>query len=132
MRSTGFRRKPYLIANAFELVIAALAILSTVAYVVYPESASASAVGRALHPYDAVWIFGYGIAGLGITVGLVRPSPRLELAGLVLMGAAMTINAVAVVSLRGSHAVLPLLSYLAVGIACYVRGYGIVRAGQAK
>lgn len=126
----GFQRRAYLVANAWELVIAVAAIVAAVAFFLYPDSGTRTAVGQVLHPYDIAWNLAYGTSGFFVVFGLVRPSPRVELAGLWLLGAAVTINAVAVVALAGGRAVFPLLTYIAIIIACFVRGHTITTAGR--
>lgn len=126
----GFRRRAYLAANAFELLIALLAIFSALAFFIYPDTGTRTAVGQVLHPWDWAWSAGYGVAGVFISYGLIRPWPRVELAGLWLLGAAIAINAVAVVSLAGSRAIFPLMTYVALVAACYVRGHAILTAGR--
>lgn len=119
-------RSQYALANAFELLLALLAIISAVAFFVSP-SVQRSAVGVALHPFDQVWNAGYGLAGLLIVVGLTTPRPRLELAGLSLLAAAVAINAAAVVSVAGARGLTAVLSYVAIVAACAARAREILR-----
>jgi hypothetical protein len=129
----GRLQRSYALANAFELMLAVLAITAAVGFLVWPETVAQSPIGKALHPFDYIWTLGYGAAGVLITIGLLGIRPRLELAGLSLLAAAVSINAVALWSVVGLHVgVIAFINYLAIVLACVVRAAVILRSSRAR
>lgn len=98
----GFRgiRRRYLIANNWELWVCLLGIVASINYVIQPENLSDSSVGHMRFP-DAIWNLLYGIGSVMVVAGLLRLSPRLEIAGLWLFSAAVAINLLAIGHYRG-------------------------------
>lgn len=121
----------YLLGNAFELWIALAAILTALTYFYDPAALTDSSVGRVAHPIAFTWNTGYLTAGVLITTGLWRPSPRLELAGLSLFSSAVLINAVAIVAVRGSAAIGVVFTYVGLAAASAMRAYLVMKLNRA-
>lgn len=81
-------------AAPFELAIALLLVLSGFRFLTKPAELEASQIGQTL-PVPEIWATGYLVAGLLMFAGVLLPSPKVEAAGLSLMTAVVTINAIA-------------------------------------
>lgn len=75
-------------------------------------------IGRSL---ATAWYIGYFIAGLIVCYGLLRPSPRWEVAGLSLLGGATSINAVAILSHYHSSGIATGVTLFALALASWLR-----------
>ena len=117
----GDARSGYLQAHAFELLIAVLAAVSALAFFLDPGALARSPIGRAVHPFDTAWNVLYLAGSALVVAGLVRPSYRLEVAGLVMLSSAIAAGTVAVVAIRGAAGVSSITIYVAAAAACLVR-----------
>lgn len=78
----------------FELAIALLLVLSGIRFLWKEQELEASQIGQTL-PWPQLWAALYLVAGLGVMVGVLKPSARVEAAGLALMASVVTVNAIA-------------------------------------
>lgn len=113
-------RSNILAQGAFELFVALLAVLSCVIFFVKPSLYASSAVAQ-FAPWDFAWNTMYGVGGVLVIVGLVRLSPRLEVAGLCLFCSAVSINAVLVLSVYGGAAWPTIPTFVGFAAASLVR-----------
>lgn len=127
-------RRAYLEAHVFELLLAALAALAALGFFFQPDELARTAIGRAVHPFDYAWNVLYLTGGVLVTAGLVRPSYRLEVAGLVMLGAAIAGAAAALLAYRGANGLASLAIYTAAAGACFVRIHSIraIEGGLAQ
>jgi hypothetical protein len=119
-------RRGYLRAHVFELLIALLAAIAALGFFLDPNALERSPVGMTVHPWDQAWNALYFGGGVLIVDGLVRPSARLELAGLWLLASAVLAASVAVLYVRGAGGLASIAIYVAVVGACWVRGRDLV------
>jgi hypothetical protein len=130
----GDARRAYLEAHVFELSLAIVAIVTAATFFLSPATLEGSAIGHAVHPFDYAWNGLYLAGGLLIVVGLVRPTHRLELAGLIMFGAAITVAGVALAALGSAGWALKIVSlgtYTAIATGCVIRALAIVRVSAA-
>lgn len=123
-------RRAFLESHVFELLLAALGVLAALGFFFEPGELAHTAIGQAAHPFDYAWNVLYAAGGALVVAGLVRPSYRLEVAGLVMFGAAVIGAGVALVAYRGHNGLASFAIYLATGGACFVRIY-VIRAVEA-
>lgn len=115
-RRRGIRA--YLVANAFEWLLAIQALLTAAVFFSDPHSpdtfvaASGPVIGW-------VWNILYTVAGLAVIGGMVRLSPRVEAAGLVLIVAALSVNVAAIGAYQPSWSAFAF--YAAAVLACGLR-----------
>lgn len=96
------------------LLLAVLCLGAGLTGLVDPSSLTRSATGQSLSgPLDEAWLIAYIVAGAGIVLGIALLRPAVEVVGLWFAAAAIAINAVAVLDVRGFHASLVVIpSYL--------------------
>lgn len=121
----------YLLGNAFELWIALAAILTAITYFYDPGALDDSSIAQVAHPVAFAWNIGYLVAGAAVTVGLWRPSPRLELAGLSLFSSAVIMNAIAIGAVRGSAGAGTIFTYVGLAAASGMRAYLVMKLNRA-
>lgn len=78
----------------FELAIALLLVLSGIRFLWKEDELEASQIGQTL-PWPQLWAACYLVSGAFVLVGVLKPSSRVEAAGLALMASVVTINAIA-------------------------------------
>lgn len=120
-------RNSYLIANAFELFVALLAIVAAISYLLDPQNLSNGTIGHVQFP-DALWFGLYGVGSILVVIGLVRISPRIEVMGLCLFCASVLIQALAIAQLRGWPSAASIAIYTGFAIASILRSYVLVKA----
>lgn len=127
-------RRAYLEAHVFELSLAIVAMVTAATFFASPDTLEHSAIGRAVHPFDYAWNGLYIVGGFLIVIGLVRPSHRLELAGLIMFGSAITVAGIALAALGSAGWPLKVVSlgtYIAIATGCAIRAGAIVRISAA-
>lgn len=119
------RRLGRFTANSFEVLIAAFGVVVALLYFVRPSTLGSDAVSQAIKRGAWAWDTLYGLAGLGILVGLWRRSIRLEVVALCIFSGSIAIQVVAIVAtgtLRiGLPADISLLFSIASAWACIAR-----------
>lgn len=120
MSRSGARRAR-LEVNAFEALIALLCLLAAAKFFVDPGNLDASAVGRALPPWDFLWNAGFGLGGLAILAGLWAGRGDVEVAGLFLLSTAILLQGIAVLVIYGWAGLVSEALYAAVVLACAER-----------
>lgn len=110
--------RSYLGANTFEWALAGQALLTAVVFFLNPNdpNTAVAATGTTL---GYIWNGLYTLAALVIVIGMLRLSPPLEAAGLVLLIAALTVNLIAVALFMPSWA--PFALYAIITVACLLR-----------
>ncbi|MPZ13806.1 MAG: hypothetical protein GEU73_05180 [Chloroflexi bacterium] len=114
-------RKIRVEANAFEIVIATLCLLSSLVYLVGPEAQRDPAIVRLLGDFIWVWAGALVVAGLSIIGGLWFGSPRWEIAGLLLLSSAAALQALAFMAFIGFAASVPMGLFVSIAWASLVR-----------
>lgn len=120
----------YLFANGVWFALGIAAIIGAVTYYVSPEALHDSSVGAQSGVLAVAWNTMYLAAGVLLVTGLLtctRPVGwRLELAGLSLITASITINALAVAVHLGIRGAATVATYVALGAASALRAYAVV------
>lgn len=102
------------VLNAFELWVGLAGIIAGAVFFYSPASIDQNALTQIVgYKASATWEVGYLVAGILIWWGLLRPSPRWEVVGLWLLGAATATQGIAIgeiFALRGSATAATLLA----------------------
>jgi hypothetical protein len=75
-----------------------------------------------------LWSVAYFASGLIIWFGLLRPSPRVEIAGLYLLGSATSINGIAILSVFGLRGASTSITLFTLTVASWIRASFVMRA----
>jgi hypothetical protein len=115
--------------NVFELWVALAGVITGLVFFYSPSSIDqgslAQTIGRNL---AAVWSVSYFASGLIIWLGLLRPSPRFEIAGLYLLGSATSINGIAILSVFGLRGAATSITLFTLTFASWIRASFVMRA----
>lgn len=125
-RHFGGLRGAYLSANVFELWLAAAVVIGAIIFFGNPQALQLSVIGRSIS-WAYLWNGGYLAGGTLILVGLWRPWPRAEVAGLSLMAGAIAVQGIASFTLRGWPTVAGVLLLLGLVGACVTRAVQVYR-----
>jgi hypothetical protein len=110
------------ILHAFELWVGLAGIIAGVVFFYSPASIDNNAISQVIgHILSATWEVGYLLAGMSIWYGLLRPSPRIEVVGLWLLGAATATQGIAIFSIFGLRGATTALMLLALTVAAWLR-----------
>lgn len=120
-------RNAYLVANAFELFAALLALVACTSYLVEPQNLSDGSIGHIQFP-DLFWNGMYGLGAALVIAGLALISPRVEVVGLCLFGSAVAIQAIAVGDFRGWSGAAAVAIYAGFAGASGLRAWVLVQA----
>lgn len=116
-------------ANIFELWVGAAAFVSAVLFFIQPEALINSSVAHEIGDTLAnVWNAFYLTGGVAVLIGLFQPSPRFEIAGLCIVGAAVCTNALAILSTFGMRGIGTSLTLLALAAGSWIRAYLVYKA----
>lgn len=129
---TWRRRFGFVLASPFETWLAIAVIITAVAFFFNPEVAERTSVGRTLQgPLDEIWNTIYGVSGILVLYGLLKPRLHAELSGLILMITGIFVNVIGIYTVRGFNNSLPSLSLLfAVCLALTARAWSVYHYGQ--
>jgi hypothetical protein len=115
--------------NVFELWVALAGIVTGLVFFYSPASIDQGALAQTIgHMLAGVWSVSYFLAGLIIWFGLLRPSPRFEIAGLYLLGSATSVNAIAIMSIFGVRGAATGITLFSLTLASWVRASFVMRA----
>jgi cytochrome c oxidase assembly factor CtaG len=115
--------------NVFELWVALAGIITGLVFFYSPASIDKNALALTIgHTFAATWSISYFIAGLVIWYGLLRPSPRLEVAGLFVLGSATSVNGIAILSIFGLRGAATSVTLLTLTAASWIRALFVMRA----
>lgn len=114
------KRRAYLEAHVFELLIAIMAALAAASFFIDPAALEHSPIGRTLHPFDYAWNALYLAGGALTAAGLARPSYDVERAGLAFLSSAIAAAGLAAITAGGSTP-SSIGIHLAAAAACVVR-----------
>jgi hypothetical protein len=118
--------------HVFELWIGLAGVISGIVFFYRPASIDQDALTQTIgRTPSAIWIVSYMVAGAIIWFGLLRPSPRWETAGLWLLGAATSINGIAILDIFGWRGVATASTLLALTAAAWLRAL-IVQADTLR
>lgn len=117
-----------IILNVFEMWVALAGVISGLVFLISPSSIDKNALAQTIGSnLSAIWTLSYFAAGLIIWYGLLRPSPRWEIAGLYLLGGATAINGLAISSIFGLRGVPTAATLLALTVASWLRASFVMR-----
>lgn len=116
------------ILNIFEMWVGLAGIISALVYLYDPTAINKNALAVTLgHELAAFYNIAYGIAGLVIWFGLLRPSPRWEIVGLYILGGTTAANGLSIVSVFGLRGVATSSTLLALTVAAWIRAGFVMR-----
>lgn len=115
-----------LLIAPFETAIAFAAMFSAVVYLIDPSPVGKSALGHVAQELLPVWEVLYAAGGLMILAGLIGRSLRLEVAGLSLLIAAISIQAFAIIDFAGTQGIVSAATFAALAAACVGRGWVLI------
>lgn len=117
------------ILNIFELWVALAGVITGLVFFYAPSSIDKGSLAQTLgHTLAAVWSLSYFFSGLIIWYGLLRPSPRIEIAGLYLLGSATSVNAVAILTVFGLRGAATSITLFTLTFASWIRASIVMRA----
>lgn len=125
------KRRAYLEAHVFELLIGVLTVVSALTFFASPGDLARTPIGHAVHPFDTAWNALYLGGGILVAVGILRPSYRLELAGLLFLSSAIAGAGAAIALEVGTRGASSISIYAATAAACIVRITVILRLERA-
>jgi hypothetical protein len=115
--------------NVFELWVALAGVITGIVFFYSRASIDKGALAQTIgHTLTELWSLGYFAAGLIIWFGLLRPSPRMEIAGLYLLGSATSINGIAIVSVFGLRGAAASITLFTLTFASWIRASFVMRA----
>lgn len=122
--SSRLGARAWLKANAFEAALAIEALVTAAVFFLNPGSPNAAV---ALGGNTLAWIWNclYALGGLAVLAGILRVSVPLEAAGLLVLPAALTVNALAIALYEPTWSAF--VVYAALTIACLVRAQLVAR-----
>lgn len=117
-----------ILLNIFEMWVALAGIISGAIFFYSPASIYKNALALVVgHVFAGIWSVSYFTAGAVIMWGLLRPSPRWEVAGLYLLGGATGINGIAITSVFGLRGTASSLTLLTLTAASWLRASFVMR-----
>jgi cytochrome c oxidase assembly factor CtaG len=115
--------------NVFELWVALAGVITGLVFFYAPSSIDKGSLAITIgHTLAALWSVSYFTSGLIIWFGLLRPSPRLEIAGLCLLGSATSINGIAILSVFGLRGAATSITLFTLTFASWIRASFVMRA----
>jgi hypothetical protein len=117
----------YVLANIFELSVGVAAALGGLGYFLNEHSLLDASVGAALQDFAIAWSVLYFLAGVTLTLGLIRGSLRVELAGLCLFFPAALLEAVTILLFAGAKGSAPGALFAGLAVATLVRALYVWR-----
>lgn len=122
-------RRARLEANAFEVLIAFLCLLSAISYFLEPDYLERSPIGQTVPAFQYAWVTMLLSSAGGILFGIIKGSARFEVGGLVMLAAIAGMQVVALVSHFWPAGLTSSALFLAVAWACLVRARLLWRYG---
>jgi len=117
------------VLNIFELWVGLAGVVSGVIFFYDPAAIDNNALAQTIgFGLAATWNIMYFISGLLIWYGLLRPSPRMEVTGLFILGSATAISGVAIISFFGMRGAATASTLFALAIAAVLRGGFVYKA----
>lgn len=108
--------------HVFELWVGLAGIIAGIVFFYRPASISDNAISVVLgHTAAACWVIGYMVAGCLIWYGLLRPSPKWEVAALWLLGGATATNGLAILGVFGWRGAATAATLVALTVASWLR-----------
>jgi hypothetical protein len=116
------------VLNVFELWVGTAGVISGLIFFVKPLSIDNNALTNTIgYKLSAAWSVAYFLAGLAIWYGLLRPSPRVEVMALFLLGAAVAINGIAIINFFGVRGAASAVTLLSLAMASWLRADFVMR-----
>lgn len=128
-RLQGTLRGRNAMLNVFELWVGLAGVVTGAVFLYAPSSIDKGSLSLTIgHALAAVWSIAYMCAGFLIWFGLLRPSPRVEIAGLYLLGSATSINGIAIISVFGLRGASTSITLFTLTVASWIRASIVMRA----
>lgn len=117
------------VLNVFELWVALAGIITGVVFFYQPSSIDHSSLTQTVgYDFAAAWSISYFCAGIIIWFGLLRPSPRVEIAGLYLLGSSTSVQGIAIFSVFGLRGAATAVTLFTLTMASWIRASIVMRA----
>lgn len=117
------------ILNIFELWIGLAGMISGAVFLYSPASIDHDALARTIgYGLAATWTIAYMLAGVGIWVGLLRPSPRWEVAALWILGGATAANGISILGIFGLRGAATAVTLISLTSASWARAWFVQAA----
>lgn len=117
------------ILNVFELWVGLAGIITGIVFLYDPSAAYKNALAQVVgHAATATWSMSYFAAGVAIWFGLLRPTPRVEVAGLFILGSSTAINGIAIESIFGLRGAPTAVTLFTLTMASWIRASLVMRA----
>lgn len=109
------------IAESFEIAVAIAGICGALAFMLDTTARGEASIGRFGLTIAWAWNTMYLVGALGTLYGLMRPSKRVEFAGLILLGCAIAMNALSVAQISGTRGYVVIATFVALVAAAAAR-----------
>lgn len=119
-------------SNAHTVVSVAGLSIAGFLYLLVPGALAVASVGILSPHYAPVWAAAMGIGGLLAFIGIVRFSPRAEVIGLGVLGAAVCFAGVAITDVREVQQLPLAVLVLQSGLSCVARIGAVVHLDRVR
>lgn len=110
------------VLHVFELWVGLAGMIAGVVFFYQPASITRDAISISIgHTASEIWVIGYMIAGFLIWYGLLRPSPKWEVAALWLLGSATATEGLAIIDVFGWRGAATSATLIALTLASWIR-----------
>lgn len=117
--------------NIFEMWVGMAGIITGIVFFYDPASINRNALAVVIgHTLSVIWNLSYFLSGLMVWYGLLRPSPRVEISGLFLLGASAGTNGIAIESIFGLRGTATAMTLISLCAASWVRASFVYTATQ--
>jgi len=126
IRETDWRNA-YLRTHSLAFMVGvAAALAGTAVLFVPPLGLGKSSLAELPGPMEFAWAALYALGGWFVVLGILRLSPRLEAAGMWLLGSTLVVNAVTIIWARGIETFVAVSVIAGAAVGCAVRAAWIV------
>lgn len=117
------------ILNIFEMWVGLAGIIAGVVFIYSPASLDRNALANTIgYKLAATWTIAYMLSGGGIWYGLLRPSPKWEVAALWILGTATAANGVSILSIFGLRGAATAATLISLTMAAWARAWFVQAA----
>ncbi len=124
-------RWAYVRERSIEFFVAAGALVAAIVYALTPGAFDQTSIGANVPAWlAAAWVAGYVAGGMGVCVGRLLPSLRVEQIGLLVLAGACAANAGAIVIARGGQGAATTCLFTGIAMGMVLRAQQIARTGR--
>lgn len=115
--------------NIFELWVGLAGVISGAVFLYSPASIDHDALAHTVgYGLAATWTIAYMIAGAGIWIGLLKPSPKWEVAALWILGGATSANGISILGIFGIRGAATAVTLISLALASWARAWFVQAA----